>query len=323
MRWFAFPLFTLFVFAAGANAQPDKPDKPAPTVPFPALPEKDAWDKLPPQKKPALPEWARVLAGPLPKTTAKMLELDYLHRANNPLGARFAARLRYSVADALKSEYGRRAAQADFERAPPVRKPLASEEIALAFAKKLTLAGSAITDEEFAELLERFTPEQVTAIVHTVAYANFHNRIILALGVKGEEPVAEPVAAAFAYDASKVKAPDRPPWDELKAAKGDGLAIRVEWSKAELEQLNAALDRQKERKLRIPLPDALVIEKLPPRERDSATKILWNTVSAGYQPELTRAWFAALYAFYEEAKVDRTFTNSMFWVVTRTNDCFY
>ena len=59
------------------------------------------------------------------------------------------------------------------------------------------------------------------------------------------------------------------------------------------------------------------------REKDSAAKILWNTVSMGYQPELTRAWFAVLYTFYDESKPDRVFTNSVFWVVTRTNDCFY
>ena len=46
-------------------------------------------------------------------------------------------------------------------------------------------------------------------------------------------------------------------------------------------------------------------------------------MSTGYQPVMTRAWFACLGAFYEEAKVDRVFTNSMFWVITRTNDCFY
>ena len=38
---------------------------------------------------------------------------------------------------------------------------------------------------------------------------------------------------------------------------------------------------------------------------------------------MPRVWFAALYAFYDEARVDRVFTNSVFWVVTRTNDCFY
>ena len=75
--------------------------------------------------------------------------------------------------------------------------------------------------------------------------------------------------------------------------------------------------------MRIPLPDKAVFEKLPERERDAAKRILWNTVSSGYQPEMTRAWFACLYAYYDEAKPDRVFTNSAFWVVTRTNDCFY
>ena len=321
MSRFVVPLLALGAAVAVASAQPDKL---APKAPFPALPDDEAWGKLPPQKKPALPEWARTLAGPMPKTTAKMLELDYLHRAKNPLGAALAARIRWTVADALDSKYGRDAAQADLRRAEPVPGPKTDDEqVILAFARKLTLAGHAITDDEFAHLLKRTSPEQVTAIVHTVAYANFHNRIVLALGVKGEVPIAEPIGVAFDLDAAKVKAPDRLPWDDLKTAKGDGLAVRVEWSKAEFDQLNATLDKQKERRLRMPLPDAAVIEKLPPRERDSAKKILWNTVSAGYQPELTRAWFAVLYAFYEEAKVDRVFTNSMFWVVTRTNDCFY
>jgi hypothetical protein len=102
-----------------------------------------------------------------------------------------------------------------------------------------------------------------------------------------------------------------------------GPAVRVEWGKQGFDDLNAALEKQKDRKLRIPLPDPAVFEKLPLRERDSALKIRWNTVSAGYQPDMTRAWFACLYAFYDEAKVDRVFTNSVFWVVTRTNDCFY
>jgi hypothetical protein len=215
-------------------------------------------------------------------------------------------------------------AQADLAPFEPAPGPITEAEgLALAFAKKLTRAGHAITDEEFAAVLKQFGPEKTTALVHTVAYANFYNRIILGLGVKGESPVAEPIGGAFDFDAAKVKAPDRPPWDDLKSAKGDGLAVRVEWSNKEFDELNRTLDRQKERKLRIPLPDDKAFEKLPPRERDGAKRILWNTVSAGYQPEMTRAWFAVLYAFYDEAQVDRVFTNSMFWVVTRTNDCFY
>jgi hypothetical protein len=279
---------------------------------------------LPPTKQPELPEWARVLAGPMPKATAKMLELDFLHRTKNPLGRELAARLRLAVAETLHSDYGRAIAEADL--APfqsPARVLTIEEGLAVAFAKKLTRAGHAITDEEFEELLKAFGPAKTTAIVHTVAYANFQNRILLGLGVKGESPVAPPVAVQFDLNDAKLKAPERPPWDDLKTAKGKGLSLRVEWGDKDADALKATLDKQKGRKLRIPLPDKSAYEKLSPREKESSAKIRWNTVSMGYQPELTRAWFAPLYAFYDEAKVDRVFTNSMFWVVTRTNDCFY
>lgn len=312
----------LCVCAVAASAQPDKP---TPKTPFPALPDEDAWGKLPPVKKPVLPEWARVMAGSLPKTTAKLLELDYYHRVKNPLGPRLAAALRLAVAETLGSEYGKAEAKADFDRSrlkADVYADLQGSAVAIRFAKKLTLEGHAITDEEFAELLRHFGPEKTTAIIHTVAYANFHNRLLLGLGVKGESPVAEPVGAAFDITA-KVAVPERPSWDELKSAKGDGLSIRVEWSRKDFEQLNATLEKQKERKLRIPLPDKSVYDKLPPREKDQALRVVWTRISAGYQPEMTRAWFAPLSAFYEESKVDRVFGNSVFWVVTRTNDCFY
>src|SRR5205823_5052791 len=123
--------------------------------------------------------------------------------------------------------------------------------------------------------------------------------------------------------AAKTSAPARPPWDDLKSVKADGLSVRVDWGKNGVDDLNTAMAKQQDRKLRIPLPDKSVYDKLPSREKDSAAKILWNTVSMGYQPEMTRAWFAVLYAFYDESKPDRVFTNSVFWVVTRTNDCFY
>src|SRR5215207_3085412 len=99
MRRFVIPLFALFALTVTASAQPEKPAPPK--APFPALPDGEAWDRLPPQK-PALPEWARVLAGPLPKTTAKLVELDYLHRAKNPLGPELAALLRLAVAKELR-----------------------------------------------------------------------------------------------------------------------------------------------------------------------------------------------------------------------------
>jgi alkylhydroperoxidase family enzyme len=339
MRLRFVPLLAAGVFALSAAATPAQQPAVAPPPkamagPFPVVPNADAWDRLPPRKNPQLPEWARVLAGPLPKTTAKMLELDYLQREKNPLGPELSALIRLEVAKALQSKYGVAAAKADLDsvQLPILRKPhgllgvpdgWSEQTIAVKFAKKLTLEGHAITDREFAEVLKEFGPENTTAIVHTVAYANFHNRILLGLGVKGESPPAPPVDVKFDLEAAKVTAPPRPPWDDLKATTASGPSVRVAWSKADADQLNRTLEKQKERTLRLPLPDESRLKALPPREQDAAKRILWNTVSSGYQPEMTRAWFAVLSAFYEEAKPDRVFTNSAFWVVTRTNDCFY
>src|SRR4029079_8823588 len=114
-------LITLLLTLSAASAQPDVAPAPKPAGLFPAVSAADAWAKLPPLKQPALPEWARVLAGPLPKTTAKMLELDYLHREKNPLGPELAAVLRWAVAATLGSKYGISIAEADLHSAgvPP------------------------------------------------------------------------------------------------------------------------------------------------------------------------------------------------------------
>jgi hypothetical protein len=57
--------------------------------------------------------------------------------------------------------------------------------------------------------------------------------------------------------------------------------------------------------------------------------ILWSRVCYGFQPELTDAWFACAMAFRQElAKaepmvMDPIFQQSIFWVVTRSQQCFY
>jgi alkylhydroperoxidase family enzyme len=325
MRALAVPF--LLAVALPASATSVRADEPQPPPgQFPAAGNDDAWARLP-RENPPLPPWARVLVGPLPKTTARMLELDSLHRANNPLGPELAGLLQWTTADALGSKFGKATAEADLRRFPGTPSGAnpalpAPTRLAAAFARKLTLAGHTITDDEFAELLRRFGPESVTAIVHTVAYANFQNRIVLGLGAVGD-PVP-PIAVAFDPERlAKVPAPARPPWDDLKAVAAGGLSVRVGWNQTTPEELALAVEKQKQRPLRIPLPDPARFENLPPREKEQAGRINWMAVSSGYQPGLTRAWFAALSAYYEEAKVDRVFTNLVFWVVTRTNDCFY
>ena len=214
-----------------------------------------------------------------------------------------AARIRGIVATALGSTYGDQTALADLRRAGLGSQELfkgvnfsAPELAAFAFAKKLTEEGHAITDTEFAELLKHYGPEKVTAIVHTVAYANFHNRILLALGVKGESPVVPPARREVRLRRLRRPLP-RPArsWDDLKTVTAEGPPVRVEWSEHDFDELNSTLERQKERKLRIPLPDKSRFEGLRrPREAAGRRRSLWKTVSAGYQPEMTRAWFACL-----------------------------
>jgi hypothetical protein len=52
-------------------------------------------------------------------------------------------------------------------------------------------------------------------------------------------------------------------------------------------------------------------------------RIAWGTLSMGYQPGLTSSWFQAMNAFHQEAKLDPVLAESIFWIVTRTADCFY
>jgi hypothetical protein len=92
--------------------------KPAPTPATPqAIPEKprvsllsneEAWRKLPPltegESQP-LPAWALALAATMPRTTAAMLELDALHREQNPLGPALRGKMRWIVAHANHCDY--------------------------------------------------------------------------------------------------------------------------------------------------------------------------------------------------------------------------
>ena len=62
----------------------------------------DAWHRLPdaPETAQALPSWARMFVGRLPITTARMLELDALHRTGDRLDARLRCLARWAAADA-------------------------------------------------------------------------------------------------------------------------------------------------------------------------------------------------------------------------------
>ena len=188
MRMLTISLIAATLMGSAAAAQENAPT----SADLPVLTNDEACRVLGQEKRP-LPAWARMLAGPLPKTTVAMLDLDYLHRAKTPLEPILAAKLRWTAAHMLGSVYGQRYAEADLRRLGLNEDDLKKlgnpdEDICLKFGRKMTRSASSVTDEEMADLLKRFGPEKVVAMVHTVAYANFHNRIIIGLGVEVVEP---------------------------------------------------------------------------------------------------------------------------------------
>ena len=291
----------------------------------------DAVWKLLPREQPPLPAWALALAESMPKTVARQLELDAVHRAKNPLDPILRAKMRWVAADANRCDYSKRYAEADLRRAglpEPELESLAKHGVAYdkdwpayAFARKLTLAASAVTDEEMAELLDQYGPAKLTAMVHTLAHANFQDRIVLALGLTVEANGPFPPLNQLFDPNPTTPAPSRPEWKQVEVANVPEPKLR--WSEKSLTDLHKELARQKARKPRIPVPGPEVIAKLPDAARPQASRVVWTTVSMGYQPMLTKAWFDTMSTFQSEAKFDRVFSNSYFWVITRTNDCFY
>src|SRR5207244_3676288 len=116
----------------------------------------------------------------------------------------------------------------------------------------------------------------------------------------------------------------RPPWGDVRKAKHlPGVEVGPVWQERTFADLERALEQQKKRKSRIPLPGPERLAKVPPESKAQASRVVWTTVSMGYQPALTKAWFGTMRACQAEAHLDRVFANTLFWVITRSNACFY
>lgn len=314
----------LLLLAAGCASVEETPR-------FSAVSDSEAWARLTPDA-PRLPRWARVLAPSLPATTALQLSLDHLHRVRNPLGPVLAAQLRWVAADANSCAYAKESAEADLLAAGVPADDIADlatslggehpDAPAFAFARALTTAGSSIPDGDVRALVARYGEEDVVAMVHTVAHANFQQRIFLALGLAAEPGGAAPAVEAPApADAGIVQRERRSPGASESPAVGASDASP--WTSLEFEELRGALERQKEKTARIAEPDATRIARLPRPNRSRPRKVAWGRLTMPYQPELTSSWFRTMAAFDREAGLDQVFESSVFWVVTRTNDCFY
>jgi alkylhydroperoxidase family enzyme len=308
----------------------------------PLLSDAEAWQRLPKVEEGTggrLPAWARALAASLPRTTAAMLELDWRHRSASPLDDTLRGKLRWTVARANQCEYSMAYAAADLARAGlekekirtldqlDVSTPLA-QRAALAFARKLTLAGSTVTDDEVAALTRLYGDKQLVAIVLLVAFANFQDRLVLALGLEVEpDGPLPPIEMRFsqAPDSEPTTAPERTAPAEQPDEQTVSIVADFDWLSAEFDDLQDKLEAQRCRPTRIAVPGwEEVRELLPPGPaRERPLGIRWSLVCIGYQPELARGWSACTRSFAQEAKQDRVFEESLFWVITRSIDCFY
>lgn len=319
----------------------------APNVPV--LTNAQAWKQMSPADEGAgqpLPAWVRALAGPLPKTAAAMLDLDYAQRVESPLPPRLRAKLRWIAADANRCSYAKAYARADYVRAggrgadvddlvARLDKLPEAERLALRLVRQLTRAAYAVTDAEVTRLVELYGEKQVVAIVLVAAYANFQDRLLLALGVSVEPggPLP-PVKVRFRKPtppAEGKKDKERPRRKLSPPAKDPPpVPTRVddpEWAAISFDALRKRLASQKDRRrARIAIPKwETVRDNLPagmPRPK-APVRIQWSLLNYGYQPRLTAAWLGGLRAFRGESDLSVIQQESMFWVVTRSLQCFY
>jgi alkylhydroperoxidase family enzyme len=330
-----------------------------PPAHVPVLTDQEAWKVLPPAEEGAgqpLPGWIRALAVSLPKTAAAMLDLDYTQRMERALPLRLRAKLRFVAAKANRCEYAQAYARADYVRAGGkaedmddlpgrIDKLPEKERLALQLVRQLTEAAYTVTDEQIARLVELYDEDQVVAMVLVAAYANFQDRLLLALGVPVEEggPLP-PVKVRFRKQPATPKSAE--PENGSTGEKGKELAKRKvsppapnppaipekvddpEWTAISFENLRQRLGQQiGRREARVRIPDGkTVLSNLPatvPPLDAHEMDIRWCRLTYGYQPRLTAAWLGGLDVFDKESDLDFLFHESMFWVVTRSLQCFY
>lgn len=310
---------------------------------LPVLDEDAAWQRLPKAEQVTdrrLPAWVKALAGPLPRTTAAMLELDHLYRTSDAFDPKLRATMRWVAARANRCSYSQRYAEADMLRAGMPHEAVNRLELtldslpekelaAINFARKLTLSADSITDDEVAALIAAFGEQPVVAMVLQTAYANFQDRLLLTLNadIEPDGPLP-PLAVRFAAPAAGESiAAVRPEATSSKSPTAQSsVMLGRDWTSISFDQLLRGMKQQQQRPGRVSVPAwEDVHPHLPPGmyPAEKPVRIKWSLVVMGHQPQLGPAWLKCLRTFGREANQDRVFEETLFWVITRTIHCFY
>jgi alkylhydroperoxidase family enzyme len=286
------------LLAAGPLPEPDRGD------PFVApLSDEECWKKLPAIATGgggSLLSWAKAVAASLPRTAAALLELDLAHRTSSPLDPKLRAAMRRVAASENGCAYAVAYAEADARRAGLSDEALEAlrrgdlsgwsdpDRLALAFARKMAVESSRITDAEFAALVEvRFVP-----------------------GALASETTPPPPASN----------------DPLPAPTGrDLIDDDPEWVALPFEALQRRLESQRSRPTRLRIPAWGEVQRGLPENFTHPSRIAWNLVCLGYAPGLAMPWETLMRTNGAEnrKRLDRVFNMSVFWIITRSIDCPY
>lgn len=307
----------------------------------PILTDDETWARLPATTKGAgqsLPSWAKAVARHLPRTAAAMLELDFVQRTKSPLDPALRAKMRWVIANANHCDYSMSYAIADLLRAgvtdaqvsvlagDPAKWPDADRK-PLEFARLLTTAAPAIPDELFEDLRLAYGNNGVASMVLLAAYGNFQDRVVLGLRVPMEDggPLP-PLDIKFVEGALQIAAIVPPNGDTpmLRATGEEVVPADEHWASVTFDELQDRLEKQRERKPRLPLPTWEDVKgRLPAAMATRPSHIAWSLMTYGYAAELQIPWVIATRTMWSERPGSRVFEESLFWVQTRAIECNY
>ncbi len=308
-------------------------------IPLPS--DEEAWAKLPKTttgEMGPLPNWAKALATQLPRTAAAMLRLDEAQRTQSGLDPVLRAKMRWVVANANRCRYSEAYAIADLRCAGAERAAIQnligsphnwpdSDRDPLEFARLLTVAAATISDELFERLRVGYGEEKVASMILLAAYGNFQDRFLLGLKIPLEqEGPLPPFVVEFAPGALQMESlMPAAPKDVGELVKGEAaIAGSHAWNDTSYQELQLRLERQRDRKPRLPVPAwEQARERLPAPMATRPTKIAWSLTCFGYAPELAVPWAITTRTHWAEAPAGRIFEESLFWVQARTVECNY
>jgi hypothetical protein len=122
-------------------------------------------------------------------------------------------------------------------------------------------------------------------------------------------------------------APLIPPNRPLPVLNANGIDVvgdDADWASVTYDELQARLEKQRDRQPRLPVPTwEQVKTKLPANMTVRPTRIVWSLMTYGYAAELQIPWSTATRTMWAERPGDRVFEESLFWIQTRAIECNY